>query len=77
MSNPNKTLNAVANLLIDNGIEVKNTVEDKQAIITLSLLTMTNADVPMDVAFDTLMGAGAFKQFAGDLYDELNAQAAE
>lgn len=47
---------------------------DKNVIFSAVLKTLTDAGIAMAEAFDMLFGEGAYKKFAGDIYDALRAK---
>lgn len=47
----------------------------KNALIEGRILSLLTSGVPMPEAFDAVLGAGRWEQFAGDLYDALRAKA--
>lgn len=47
---------------------------DKNVVISAVLKTLVRAGVEIDVAFDMLFGEGAYKRFAGHVYDALRAK---
>ena len=59
-----KLLNAIADEL--------NTT-DKNLCITVALNVLVKTGVEIDEAFDLLFGEGAYKRFAGLVYDALRA----
>lgn len=67
MSKATDLLNAIA--------EELNTT-DKNLVINVALSMLIKSGVAVDAAFDLLFGAGAYKEFAGMVYDALRAKAA-
>lgn len=47
---------------------------DKNVVISAVIQAMVNAGVSIDVAFDSLFGEGAYKRFAGEVYQLLRAK---
>ena len=47
---------------------------DKNVVFSAVLKTLVEAGISIDAAFDGLFGDGAFKQFAGNVYDALRAK---
>lgn len=64
----NELLNAVANLLIQNGIELKDNAETRQTIISLCVKTLVEAGVAADVAIDVILGAGSYDSLVGSIW---------
>lgn len=58
-------LNEVASLLGTN---------DKQVVIAAVMKTLVKSGMSADIAFDFVFGDGAFKRFAGVIYEALRAQ---
>ena len=48
---------------------------DKQVVFAAVLKTLVSAGVAVDAAFDMLFGAGAYRTFAGQVYEALRAGA--
>lgn len=46
---------------------------DKSVVFSAVLKTLTDAGISINVAFDYVFGEGAYKRFAGQVYDALNA----
>lgn len=67
MSKATNLLNAIAD-------ELKTT--DKNMVINVALNMLVKSGVAVDAAFDMLFGEGAYKRFAGQVYDALRAKAA-
>lgn len=67
MSKATNLLNAIAD-------ELKST--DKKLVINVALSMLVKSGVAVDAAFDMLFGEGAYKRFAGQVYDALRAKAA-
>lgn len=61
------TLNQVANLL---------GTTDKNVVFSAVLKTLIEEGVAANVAFDFLFGEGAYKKFAGEVFQALRAKAA-
>ena len=59
-----KQLNEVANLL---------GTTDKNVVFSAVLKMLVQAGVEINVAFDMLFGEGAYKRFAGEVYNALRA----
>ena len=64
MSKATNLLNAIA--------EELNTT-DKNLCISVALSMLVKQGVAVDEAYDTLFGEGAYKKFAGMVYDSLKA----
>ncbi len=47
---------------------------DKNVVFSAVLKTLIEDGISIDAAFDWLFGDGAFKQFAGNVYDALRAK---
>lgn len=47
---------------------------DKNVVFSAVLKTLIEDGISIDAAFDCLFGDGAFKQFAGNVYDALRAK---
>ena len=62
-----------ANLL--NAIAAELNTTDKEMVINVALAMIVKTGVAVDAAFDLLLGEGAFKRFAGQVYDALRAKA--
>ena len=50
--------------------------EQVQQVIGSSIRILVEAGMPINEAWDAVLGAGSYKKFVGDLYDALNQQAA-
>lgn len=61
-------LNAVASLLTANGIEAT-----KDVVFSVCIKTLIEAGMPIEVAFDAVLGEGHYTKFSGNLYDALRA----
>lgn len=48
---------------------------DRNVVFSAILKTLTDGGVAVDVAFDMLFGAGAYRRFAGRVYDALQVLA--
>ena len=46
---------------------------DKNTVFRSILCTLFDQGIAVDVAFDFVFGEGAYKRFAGDVYDALQA----
>ena len=64
MTKATNLLNAIA--------EELNTT-DKDMVINVALAMIVKTGVAVDAAFDLLLGEGAYKRFAGQVYDALRA----
>lgn len=64
MTNSTNLLNAIA-------AELNTT--DKEMAINVALAMIVQTGVAVDAAFDLLLGDGAFKRFAGQVYDAMRA----
>lgn len=62
---------AASNLL--NAIAEELNTADKNQVINVALSMLTKSGVAVDAAFDLLFGEGAYKKFAGQVYDALRA----
>jgi hypothetical protein len=62
MSKATNLLNAIAD-------ELKTT--DKNLVIKVAMSMLVKSGVTVDSAFDMLFGEGAYKRFAGQVYDAL------
>ena len=60
------TLNQVASLL--------NTT-DKNTVITVAIGTLVKSGIDLQVAFDAVLGEGAYMKMAGQVYESLRAKA--
>jgi hypothetical protein len=67
-------MTAATNLL--NAIAEELNTTDKNLCITVALNMMVKMGVEVDAAFDLLFGEGAYKKFAGQVYDALRAKTA-
>lgn len=47
---------------------------DKSLVITVTLRTLIGAGMAVDAAVDAVLGAGAYRKLAGDVYHALRAQ---
>lgn len=61
-------LNAVANLLEANGIEVT-----KELVFTVCIKTLVENGLPVREAIDTVLGEGRYQELASTIYDNLTA----
>lgn len=59
-----------------NGIASECGLTDKTTCINVALSMMIKSGAPIDVAFDALFGAGAYKEFAGQIYHALRGEVA-
>lgn len=46
----------------------------KNAAISAQIIANMQAGMPLQAAFDAVLGAGAYAKLAGELYDELRAK---
>jgi hypothetical protein len=67
-------MNKVTNLL--NMIAEELNTTDKNLVISVAMSALVKSGAEVDVAFELLFGEGAWKKFAGNLYDALRAKAA-
>lgn len=67
-------MTAATNLLNAIADELKTT--DKNLVINVAMSMLVKSGVAVDAAFDLLFGEGAYKKFAGQVYDALRAKAA-
>jgi len=65
-------MNAATNLL--NAIADEMSTTDKNQCINVALAMLVKTGVAVDAAFDMLLGEGAYKKFAGQVYDALRAK---
>ena len=57
-----------------NSIASECGLTDKTMCINVALSMMVKSGAPVDVAFDALFGAGAYKEFAGQVYRALRGE---
>lgn len=67
-------MSKAANLL--NAIATELNTADKNLIISVAMSMLVKSGVAVDEAFELLFGEGAYKRFAGQVYDALRAKAA-
>ena len=68
-------LNRAAKFLFDSGVEMKNDEATRNAIIWLCIKTLVSSGMPMETAYDTIMGEGQYRKLAGDVWETLRAAA--
>ena len=68
-------LNRAAKFLFENGAEMKNDEATRNAIIGLCIKTLVSSGMPMETAYDTIMGEGQYRKLAGDVWETLRAAA--
>lgn len=56
-----------------NAIAAELNTADKEMVINVALAMIVKSGVAVDAAFDLLLGEGAFKRFAGQVYDAMRA----
>jgi len=59
-----------------NAIAAELKTEDKKTVICVAMSMLTKSGLEVDIAFDLFFGEGAYKKFAGQVYDALKAKAA-
>lgn len=66
--------------VLDESGEVVHVAESREAAVSWALSSQLMAKMaeglPIDQAFDAVLGAGAYHKFAGEVYDTLRAKAA-
>lgn len=67
-------MTAATNLL--NAIAEELNTTDKNLCINVAMSMLVKSGVSVDAAFDLLFGEGAYKKFAGQVYEALRAKAA-
>ncbi len=67
-------MTAATNLL--NAIADELNTTDKNLCINVAMSMLVQSGVAVDAAFDLLFGEGAYKKFAGQVYEALRAKAA-
>jgi hypothetical protein len=65
----NNQLNAIASILSSSGFSAT-----KGSTLCAAILAGVHAGADLEVAFDHVIGKGAYQKFASDLYDTLRAQ---
>lgn len=60
--------------LVNIGLAAGMSLDDaKQGAITCAIKGLTDAGMPADIAFDAVLGEGAYAQLASSIYDRLRA----
>jgi hypothetical protein len=68
-------LNRAAKFLFENGAEMKNDEATRNAIIGLCIKTLVSSGMPMETAYDTIMGAGEYRKLADNVWETLQVAA--
>jgi hypothetical protein len=68
-------LNRVARFLSECGVEVQNNEATKNAIIGLCIKTLVDAGMPMETAYDFVMGNGQFRNLSDSVWETLQVAA--
>jgi hypothetical protein len=68
-------LNRAAKFLFENGAEMKNDEATRNAIIGLCIRTLVSSGMPMETAYDTVMGAGEYKKLSDNVWETLQVAA--
>jgi hypothetical protein len=50
------------------------TSDQKNVVISTTIMTLVNNGLDMQTAFDIVLGEGAYKKIAGEVYDLLHAK---
>ena len=59
-----------------NMIAKEHNITDKNVCINVAIVTMVKSGVELETAFDMIVGEGAYKKMAGDVWTKLRAKAA-
>lgn len=62
------------NAAIFNQVATLLNTTDKNVVFSAVLKTLIDAGIAANVAFDQVFGEGAYKEFAGQIYDALRAK---
>ena len=68
-------LNRVARFLSECGAEIKNDEATRNAIIGLCINTLVSAGMPMEPAYDTVIGAGQYRKLSDSVWETLQVAA--
>ena len=68
----NATLKAIVKMLAENGIEIKNTKEDKNALTSLIIATVHKSGVSLNDSIDFVLGKGTSDSLIDSLYTTLS-----
>lgn len=66
-------LNKVVRYLASQGVAVENTVEFRQAVISLTITTLVELGMEVPESLDTVMGEGFFRSVSDTCWEKLNA----
>ena len=66
------TLKAIVKMLAENGIEIKNTKEDKNALTSLIITTVHKSGVSLNDSIDFVLGKGTSDNLVDSLYTTLS-----
>lgn len=64
-------LNAAAKLLFSNGADLKNDEATRNAIIGLCINTLVKSGIPMEKAYDHIMGEGQYRKLSDNVWETL------